>query len=247
MNFPLPLKGSARPDHRKLVEETWELAVGRILSQEHLLSRWVVARRWHDMHRYHGTRPDASGIRRMLRWVKIEVNYRRRNQKRHATAYSDGRITINHLFLDRVLSDGVEGKAFLLDMVLHELAHEVEYYYRRVSGHKQTWKEISGIFGSVPQGSMPYKRRMTLVKLGPLWPLVSGIVPTPEEVRDLPYAAASTSDVSITSTSATGFVRQAMEQGMDEAEMESRFNQRWPKRGSFHRTLRKIKRERRNR
>lgn len=61
--------------------------------------------------------------------------------------YMSNKIVLN---LDHVLHSPVEA---IVDTILHECAHAVDYHYYGNAGHGKTWREVSRMFGSHPRAT----------------------------------------------------------------------------------------------
>lgn len=89
--------------------------------------------------------------------------YIKNRQRKSATPYGycNYREKLIVLNLDHVLLSPIDE---IVDTILHECAHAVDYHYYGTSGHGKNWKKISRMFGNTPlatskEGSEDFRQK----------------------------------------------------------------------------------------
>lgn len=117
---------------------------------------------------------DAEYLRIFLEGVTYTINFNRRSPETHATATPRHmKIRFNHVYIEHAVAgegmfaevDGEERFAYILDTVLHELAHlfATDYHDEPVS-HGRWWRDVAEAVGAVPIGCTSYRKRLSLVR-----------------------------------------------------------------------------------
>lgn len=124
---------------------------------------------------------DEENTLRWLRQITHLVNYRRRVIRTLATAHVS-KIEYNHEYLRHCINGEILGDAnpkdrdlFLLDTVLHELAHSFTRYFFLQGGHGKLWKHICHLWGAAPFGSTHTQKRMKYIREGHLRRQINGL------------------------------------------------------------------------
>lgn len=117
-----------------------------------------------------------ENVDRLLERISYKINWRRRKLRTYASA-SPSRLNVrfNHIFVRKAIhSEGMfgdmnmEGRerfAFLLDTVLHEIAHILQpHLLGSKSGHGNDWRWMARAVGAVPIGCTNVRKRLRKIR-----------------------------------------------------------------------------------